>query len=530
MALSLSDRTLYSCTAEGTLQGWNKEFKNVANWMGHIGIALSSFIATNNNVGEEPVLITGGSDGNIKLWELVRRGGSNMKAQDEAVTHENLLSSNDSLLKALSDFVALRSVSSFEKGQECRQTAVWLTKHFVQLGAEAATLSSLEDETNPIVVATFKGREIHKKKRVLFYGHYDVVPASSEGWDSCPFTMSARNGYFYGRGVSDNKGPLLAFAHTASKLLALHQLNVDLVMLIEGEEETGSKGLTHAIRRHRDLLGHIDAIIISNSYWIGENTPCITYGLRGVIHAKITVSSDKPDLHSGMEGGAAPEAMQDLIQLLARLNPGGKISVPEFYDAVRPLNQEEKDLYDKLGKVSGRSAGSLIARWREPSLTVHSIEVSGPKSAAVIPSAVTADISVRIVPDQNLENVIKSLVGFLHSSFEALHSHHQLTVAIERTADWWLGDIDGTWFKALENAIESVWKEKPLRIREGGSIHSIPMLDKEFRCPILHLPMGQSSDQAHLHNERISMIHLLNGKKVAGTLLRDIGNWESGKI
>jgi len=139
---------------------------------------------------------------------------------------------------------------------------------------------------------------------------------------------------------------------------------------------------------------------------------------------------------------------------------------------------------------------------------------------------VTANLSLRIVPDQDLAEITDTLVNFLRSSFASLKSQHELAVSIDRTADWWLGDLDGPWFKALEGAIEEVWREKPLRIREGGSIPSIPMLAKEFRCPVLHLPMGQSSDQAHLHNERISMVHLMNGQRVAEILLQKIGGFD----
>jgi len=264
-------------------------------------------------------------------------------------------------------------------------------------------------------------------------------------------------------------------------------------------------------------------VFCSNSYWIGEDAPCITYGLRGLIHARLSITSGKPDLHSGMEGGEAPEAMQDMVQLLAKLTSGGKIAVLGFYESVRPFNQDEKEIYERLAEVTGRSVASLVSRWREPSFTVHSIEASGPKNATVIPSTVTADISVRIVPDQDLDRVTNSLIASLNSSFESLDSQHELRVKIDRTADWWLGDLKGPWFKALESAIEKVWHQRPLHIREGGSIPSIPLLEKEFRCPVLHLPMGQSTDQAHLHNERISMVHLLNGKSVAEILLREGG-------
>ncbi|KAG6900398.1 hypothetical protein C0993_011386, partial [Termitomyces sp. T159_Od127] len=191
-------------------------------------------------------------------------------------------------------------------------------------------------------------------------------------------------------------------------------------------------------------------------------------------------------------------------------------------DHVRPQTEEEKELYKLLSDVTQRPATSLSSRWSEPSLTLHTIEVSGPKNATIIPGLVKSQVSVRIVPDQDLDTITEALIAYLESSFKTLQSPNNLKVKVEHKADWWLGNLDDHWFKSLESAVQDVWGVAPLRIREGGSIPSVPYLEKEFGCRALHLPMGQSSDQAHLPNERISLKNLHKGKIVVEKFLLNI--------
>ena len=161
-------------------------------------------------------------------------------------------------------FIRIPTVSSEPLHREdCRQGAIFLRKVFTQLGAEATLLSGAEGR-NPLVLGTFKGRGTGKKPRILFVGHYDVVSADPSTWaDQQPFEMSGRDGFLYGRGVSDQKGPVLAVACAASSLLEQRNLDVDVVMLVEGEEESGSAGFKDAVQRNRHLIGEIDAILVS---------------------------------------------------------------------------------------------------------------------------------------------------------------------------------------------------------------------------------------------------------------------------
>ncbi|KAJ7134317.1 hypothetical protein C8R44DRAFT_662695 [Mycena epipterygia] len=525
LSISLMNSDLYTCSANGLVQRFSASFDCTASWEAHEGILLSSIIAHGNSK-DHACLITGGSDDHIKVWDLISPEGESASGDSQTVLPSIDSPTSDTLTYALSKFVSIPSVScSVEHREDCRQAALWLKKCLSQLGAKTCLLPTGEG-LNPLVLGTFSGMTVKNKQpkpRVLFYGHYDVISAPSEGWDSDPFHMAGRNGYLYGRGVTDNKGPILAVACAVAHLLATRALGVDVVFLIEGEEECGSTGFGDAVRKHKDLIGHIDAILVSNSTWIAENTPCITYGLRGVVHCSLEISSDLPDMHSGIEGGAVVEPLLDMVHLLSTLTDAQRqVRIPGFYERVRQQTDVEKNLYKQLATITGRPASSLSSRWREPSLTVHSIDISGPKNATVIPGTIKSQVSLRIVPDQDLDTIAKSLCLHLESSFKDLKSPHKLNVNVEHTADWWLGELDDFWFKALESAVQEEWGMEPLRIREGGSIPSVPFLEKEFGCHALHLPMGQSSDQAHLPNERISLDNLRRGKCVIERFLSTV--------
>ncbi|KZW01583.1 glutathione degradosome [Exidia glandulosa HHB12029] len=546
LSLSMVDSDLYGCSANGMVQRWSASFECTASWKAHDGIVLSSIIACDPDdvscasaeaysacepsVLHKLALVTGANDSTIKLWS-VERPLCPPESEPSAATG----SQEDTLLYALEKFVAIPSLSGCaERREDCRQAAIWLKKCLSQLGAETQLLPTSvggEDEEggNPLVLATFRGTGGEKQRpRVLFYGHYDVIDAPAQrGWDSDPFTLSGRDGYLYGRGVTDNKGPILACATAASDLLARRKLDLDLVMLVEGEEEVGSPGFCDAVRRHKDQIGHVDAVLVSNSYWIGECTPCITYGLRGVVHATVEISSQRADVHSGVDGGAVSEPMIEMIKLLSTLTSGQKVLLPGFYDTVRPITSRELEQFELLSKMTGEPVARLCARWREPSLSVHGLQVSGPGNATVIPARVKATVSLRVVPDQDTDTIARSLVEHLQLNFRALQTSNQLSVTIERKADWWLGDLDSDWFLALESAIKDEWGVTPLRIREGGSIPPIPFLEKEFGCNALQLPLGQSTDQAHLANERISLNNLRRGKSVFERFFTRVAQFES---
>jgi len=220
--------------------------------------------------------------------------------------------------------------------------------------------------------------------------------------------------------------------------------------------------------------------------------------------------------------------MLDMLKLLGTLIDGQNcVTVPGFYESVRPITEDERQSYTVLSGITQTPAASLASRWREPSLTVHNVEVSGPRNSTVIPAKVKAHVSLRIVPDQDLDTIADAFHEHLRFSFDKTRSPNKLQISIDHTADWWLGDLNDPWFHALEDAVRDEWGMEPLRIREGGSIPSVPCLEKEFSCRALHLPLGQSSDQAHLPNERISLANLRRGKLVVERFLLNVSKLAS---
>lgn len=461
-----------------------------------------------------PLLLTGASDARVRLWHY-QSGATSIPPSMGSTLPGN------TLLEHLSQFVRYKSVSRGptmhavdENFEDSRQAAHFLRSTLMELGASDVQLLPSGPGTNPIVLGTFHAP--HPRKRCLFYGHYDCVPAG-DGWDSDPWDLCGRDGYLYGRGVSDNKGPILAVAYAASELLYERKLDIDVVMLIEGEQESGSKPLQACLQKYKPLLGPIDTILVCNSYWLGERQPCLTIGLRGVIQAIIRISGLRADQHSGVDGGAEREPMMDMIKLLASLlDDQGRVTLPHFYDDVRAITSDDRAHLTALAQEASRitHAERLIALWRMPSLTVHQVTNSSTAHSTVIPKAVEASVSLRIVPDQNLQAIQTQFHRTIHSHFQHMHTPNRVDVEVFHCADWWLGSTVGPAWDALVAAVEAEWGSQVRIIREGGSIPGMALLEKELNAKALHLPMGQASDHAHLPNERIRLVNLEKGQAV----------------
>ncbi|GAA5873250.1 hypothetical protein JCM8547_008613 [Rhodosporidiobolus lusitaniae] len=540
LTLSVLSSSLFCGSADGTMQRWDPSFRLVHQWTAHDSIVLSSgvsFVRGNK-------LVTGGNDASVRVWDIADGDGS-----PEA--HYGGNGFQGEMFHTLAKLISYRTISDDAHREECRQGALYLKRVLRSLGAETSLLPT-GTNTNPIVLATFRANapprpnrfEAPRRKRVAVYGHYDVVPASApELWSSDPFEMRGKDGWIYGRGVSDNKGPMLSIAAACESLRSQQALECDVSMIIEGEEETGSVGFQDAIRKNRDLIGDIDVILVSNSYWLGEDEPCLTFGLRGVIHATVRVTSDQPDLHSGIWGGTTSEPLGDLVRLIATLTDSeGRVRIPGFLDDVRELLPAEKKLYDAVvercgGRAGGAASGgsarpskaasklsnhshiadpmeSLITRWRQPALSIHKVEVPGPAQKSLIPNSASASISIRIVPDQSLDDIVDKLKRHLQGSFAALRTRNSVSINIDHVADWWLGDVNSPYVAAMASCITSQWGISPLFIREGGSIPSLPFLEHELGADAVHFPMGTSSDSAHLPDERIRILNLENGKAI----------------
>ncbi|KAL2161865.1 hypothetical protein VTH06DRAFT_7649 [Thermothelomyces fergusii] len=569
----------YGRDKNGLPQNVSQKYQCLSRWKAHQAKILSSATATHQ---ADQLFITGANDNTVRVWRV-----NGMPAECE----QGVCASENAMIASLREFVSFKTISSRpEFTEDCRKGATYLGSLFKRLGAEVEMLSTGKPY-NPVVCAKFSGKlePAEKRKRILFYGHYDVVPADTKGgnWQTDPFRLEGRDGYLYGRGVSDNKGPIIAALYAVSDLLQAKVLDSDIIFVIEGEEESGSRGFQETIRMHKHLIGHIDYVLLANSYWLDDEVPCLTYGLRGVLHATICVDSKQPDLHSGVDGSnLVSEPLTELTLLLSKLKDSkNRVKIPGFYDGILPLTREEDQRYDEIAGILIRrnpSHGpvealkrSLMARWREPNLTIHRYNVSGP-DGSLISSHATANVSVRLVPGQEVEDVIESLRKYLQEEYAKFESDNTLTISIDNKAEPWLGVPGNYIFRTLEEAVMRAWagvgaasssgssspsspssaaasaataegsnggeKEgtaalpaeatngqdnqpkmrKPLYIREGGSIPPIRFLEKEFNAPAAHLPCGQASDAAHLDNERLRVLNLMKSREIFSTVFRKL--------
>ncbi|MCJ1295843.1 hypothetical protein MMC34_007407 [Xylographa carneopallida] len=586
LTITVGQDLIFTGGSNGWAKIFDRRYRCTNQWKAHDRLILASSITSYNN---KAVLVTGGNDDCVAIWDIgASVSQSNMQ----------LRNTNEELLDSLRKFISFRTVSSKkEYAEECRRGASWLRNLFKRFGAHTEMLNT-DDNRNPIVFAHFRGKDsgTADENRILFYGHYDVIDAENkqEKWKTHPFDMQGIDGYLYGRGTSDNKGPILAALYAVADLVAGKNLVSDVIFLIEGEEESGSRGFKETIRRNKHIIGDVDWILLANSYWLDDDIPCLTYGLRGVVHATVEVESKHPDLHSGVEGShMMDEALKDLVMLLAKLSgPNGHVRIPGFYDTILPISQAENERYEAISKsllrrypkVAGSDEliASFKAKWREPSLTMHGIKTSGPANSTIIPHTARAAISLRLVPSQDALQIQHAFVAFLKDQFATLNTLNGLSVKIDHQADPWLGDPENQIFKMLEKAIMEVWgsigatrrgsavisrplfdsmtngltspklspvtfsarisdsspdaqtsaqngdhmhsgppnktssrkHQKPLYIREGGTIPAIRFLEKEFGAQAAHLPCGQASDSAHLDNERFRLLNLYKSREI----------------
>lgn len=531
----------------GFIRKWDSKLYHRGKWLAHNGPVLSTALTGSNG---RKLLVTGGHDAAVSIWDVtqtvnqyaVKKDPKLFAASFNSTTaisffsqyHDNPLETGktkngeasqvapftlDSMLQALSSFVSYKTVSGHDGiyTNDCRRCATFLRSILRHFGADSQ-LIPVANGGNPIVYAKFSGSEdpehsSKKKSRILFYGHYDVIIADkTEEWATDPFVLTNMDGYMYGRGVSDNKGPILAAIFAVAELVQRSELVNDIVFLIEGEEECGSLGFQDAVEQNKALIGDIDWVLLSNSYWLDDVTPCLNYGLRGIIKATVEIKGDLPDLHSGVYGGVYREPTFDLVNLLSKLaTDQGEIVLPEFHSSVRPVAEEERKLYEAIvarpENADGMDQDTLMSRWRYPSLTIHKITVSGPGNSTLIPQSATASLSLRIVPDQELEVIKASLTSFLHAQFQQFKSDNHLTVSIFHEAEPWVGDPSNHAFKLLKSVLRDEWQKEPIFIREGGSIPAVRFLEKAFNAPAAQLPCGQASDGAHLDNERLRVLN-----------------------
>jgi di- and tripeptidase len=198
---------------------------------------------------------------------------------------------------------------------------------------------------------------------------------------------------------------------------------------------------------------------------------------------------------------------------LGQIVNSSSVGIPGFDLQVRPVSQKEKDYISKLATQLNFDADKLISRWARPTLTIHSITGSNPASG-VISRECTAVVSMRIVPDQTVEHVFDCFKSHLVECYRKMNTTNELTIEQTHASDWWLADLNDKYYKLAANVVKDEWGTEPWFVREGGSNPVVSFLEKYFQAPVVHIPLGQASDNAHLPNERIRYTNLTKGKNI----------------
>lgn len=451
------------------------------------------------------------------------------------------------VIQGLADLVAIPSISTDgEHPQEIEKTASLTCEQMRQAGLTNVEVLRSGD-SNPYSYGEWLGAP--GKPTVFLYAHHDVQPINYvEQWESPPWTLTPRDGRLFGRGAADDKGAISAqLGAVAAFLKTEGQLPVNVKMLVEGEEEVGSRNLGAFFEQYKERI-HSDVIVVCDTENIDIGMPSITYSLRGIASVLVDVESAKLPVHSGMVGGALADAALALDVILARLYwKNGKLPIPNFYEKVRKVTPGERRTFKKLpgDEAKWRKDFEILPgvqfatqknvhlyeqTWRLPAVTVIAQEASTIKGASnqVLPK-VSAVVSCRIVPDQDPDEVLKQLTEFLMKD-------PPWNVQVKVTPQglpvkWWMTDPNGPAFEAAKKALKAGFGAKAVPIGCGGSIGFVgPLADLFGGAPALLLGIEDPKSSPHAPNESL---HEGDFRKLTASLahlFKNLGDLPDGKV
>jgi acetylornithine deacetylase/succinyl-diaminopimelate desuccinylase-like protein len=445
----------------------------------------------------------------------------------------------DEFFAALKQWLIIPSISADPaRHDDVRRSAQWLAGHLRETGFPVTQVWDTGTAADPGLPAVFAEWPATDPAApvVLIYGHHDVQPVEPLAeWDSPPFEPVERAGQLLARGASDDKGQVLFHTLGTSAWLAAHGAiapPVTLKMIIEGEEESGSPHFADLLRRERERLA-CDVIIVSDTTMWAADVPSMCTGMRGLASAQIDLRGAKHDLHSGSFGGAVPNPLHVLADLLAGLHDGdGRITLPGFYDKVIALTAGERELFARLpfdekgwlataansGAAAGEAGFSTLERvWARPTAEINGMwgGHTGPGGKTIVPSEAHAKVSFRLVAHQE-----PAEVGDMLRSYLAARTPPgiDVTVTMEgpgvRPA---FSPIDSAAVAAGRRAMERAFGREVLFTREGGSGPEADLTDI-LNAPLVFVAVGLDEDRIHAPNEKVEMALLLSGAEVAAYL------------
>jgi acetylornithine deacetylase/succinyl-diaminopimelate desuccinylase-like protein len=428
-------------------------------------------------------------------------------------------------LEELKELLRIPSVSAKpEHVPDMRRTAQLLAAELTRIGLEHAAV--IDTAGHPLVYADW----LHAagQPTVLLYAHYDVQPAEPlELWTSPAFEPTERDGNLYARGVVDDKGQLHLQLKALESLLATGagRLPVNVRIIFEGEEEVGSKALTAYLPGHAEQL-KADVALVCDSSMFADGLPTLVVGLRGIVYTEVTARGAKSDLHSGMFGGAAPNALEALARVISQLKDAqGRILIPGFYDRVEAPSAAELAAWDSLpfdeelfrqheigsSALTGEPGYSVLYRLSaRPTLEVHGIPggYMGDGAKTVIPAQATAKISMRLVPAQRPDEVFEQYRSYVQSLTPA---GIELEVKELSGADPVVVPTDNQFVRCAAAALQEVFGRQTVYIRGGGSIPIVADFAHALGLPSLLMGFGLPDDNLHAPNEKFKLANYYRG-------------------
>jgi acetylornithine deacetylase/succinyl-diaminopimelate desuccinylase-like protein len=442
----------------------------------------------------------------------------------------------DRLLEELKDFIRIPSVSTLPEHKIDVETAA----HFVADSLRRAGIEHVEaipTAGHPLVY----GDWLHApgKPTVLCYGHYDVQPPDPlELWNQPPFDPVVIEGNIYARGAADDKGQMYMHIKAIEALRAVNgTLPLNIKFLVEGEEEIGGASIAKYVAEHAVKL-QADVALVSDTALYADGLPTLCVGLRGLVYMEVEAKGPSRDLHSGYYGGAAPNAVWGLIELLSKCkDAGGHIQIPGFYDDVAEPAPQEKESWSRLPfseqaflekevgatALTGESGFSVLERvWARPALEVHGIAggFTGAGSKTVIPAKATAKVSFRLVPNQDPQRCIDAFRKFLEDSKP---TGIEIELRVLGASPAIVVNPDHPAIETAARAFSEMLGKPTVFTRNGGSIPVVGDFARHLKIPSVLMGFGLPDDGLHSPNEKFRLENYYTGIMTVAHFLEEYG-------
>jgi len=433
-------------------------------------------------------------------------------------------------LDRLFDFLRIQSISTDPAYRdECRSAAEFVAKDLSGIGFKTSIRPT---EGNPVVVGT-GAPAARKGPRVLFYGHYDVQPVDPlDLWEAPPFApriaaLPDGRKIIVARGACDDKGQVMTFIEACRAYVAVTgELPLPVTMMIEGEEECGSKHLFDFVKRHREELKLDLALVCDTSMW-DPVTPMVTTSLRGLVYEEVTLTCADRDLHSGLFGGAAQNPLRVLARILAAMHDdSGRVAIPGFYDGVRELPPDIREDLRALDLTAEEFLGSVglkVPAGEKDRMLIEQIATrptaeingmlggyTGEGAKTVIPAQAMAKVSFRLVGTQDPEKIRTAFRAFVRARLppdaKAEFKSFAGAPAIELS-------FDNPALAKTRAALAAEWGKKALAIGEGGSIPIIGDFQRALGMDTILVGFALDDDRVHSPNEKYDLTSFHKGTR-----------------